>query len=369
MPRPLRTHPNWWLLGFGLVLVLGLMWVQRDRVLTGRNDFIQLWVSANLVGSPQLYDFDVNRQMQIKTIGVTMENVTPSRPPFYAILLKPFGWLPYNAAFPLFQLLSIACLIGFVWLNRARSPELGIFCCFSMPVIANLANGQDLGILIFLVALALIRFEKHDDFIGGLILSLCAIKFHLFLLVPIVPLLHRRWRILAGGATGGALLLLASTIVQGPGWFRAYLDVLRNPILSPGSDIMPNLHGAFATLGPSKPLELAACAVVALMVAYLAWRETDFEIAFAYALLGGLLVSFHAYLQDAMILLPVLVTVLAKVAAMPVRHMMVIAALPPLHLMLLGGSPYSVACPLAMLAILVVALLPQSGIQQTRKFA
>ncbi len=364
------TRPNGWLLGFGVAIVLFVLWTQRDRVFTGRNDFVQVWVSAKLVGTPGLYNFEADRAMQIRAIGTTMENnITPSRPPFYPLLFKPLGWLPYLPAFIVYELLSIACLCGFVWLHRARSPEIGIFCCFSLPVIANLANGQDLAIVIFLIAYALLKFEKGDDFLGGLLLSLCAIKFHLFLLVPLVPLIHRRWRIIAGGATGVAGLLGLSFLVQGPRWVSDYLAVLRNPNLNPGTDFMPNLHGAFATLGGSFGLELAACAAVAALVAYLVWRETDFEVAFAYALLGSLLVSFHAYLHDAMIVLPVLVILTTKATPVAVRHLMVISVLPPVHLMLLAGTPYSVACPLLMLLILPLALLPKHEVRPVAEFA
>jgi hypothetical protein len=349
------TKPGVWLLGFGISIVLMLLWVQRDRVLTGRNDFIQLWVSAKLVGTPQLYDFEVNRRIQIETLAATMENVVPSRPPFYAVLLKPLSWLPYTTAFLLFQIVSVACLCGFVWLNRARAPEIGLFCCFSLPVIATLANGQDLAIVIFVLTCAQLKFEKREDSVGGLLLSLCAIKFHLLLLVPLVPLIHRRWRVLAGGAAGTAAFVALSYLGQGRHWVSEYLAVLRNPILNPGADIMPNLHGAFATLGGSRNLELAACCAVAVLVAWLAWRARDFEVAFAYALIGSLLVSFHAYVHDALLLLPVLVILLTKAAPKAVRHIMLISVLPPVHLLLLAGTPYSIACPLLMLAILTAA--------------
>jgi len=244
-----------------------------------------------------------------------------------------------------------------VWLHRARSPEIGIFCCFSLPVISNLINGQDLAIIILLITCALLQFEKRQDFVGGLLLSLCAIKFHLFLLVPLVPLIHRRWKILAGGGAGIVGLIALSYLGQGRHWVSEYLAVLHNPILNPDPDIMPNLHGAFATLGGSRTMEFGACAVVAALVAWLAWRERDFEVAFAYALMGSLLVSFHAYVHDAMTLLPVLVILMTRLTPNVVRHLMVISVLPPVYLMLVVGTPYSVLCPLLMLAILPVALL------------
>jgi hypothetical protein len=367
--KPQTTKLNGWLLGFGILIALLMLWIQRDRLFTGDNDFLQLWVSAKLVHTPQLYDFQVNRKMQRQTIGATIENVVPSRPPFYAILLKPLAWLPYKPAYWMFQFLSVAALCAFVWLHRARSPEIGAFCCFSLPVIANLVNGQDLAIVILLLTWASFKFEKREDFVGGLLLSLCSIKFHLFLLVPVVLLMHRRWRAIAGGTVGVLGLIVLSYLGQGTHWVSEYLAVLRNPILNPQADIMPNLHGLFATLGGSSTAELSACVAVGLLVAYLAWSEPDFEVAFAYTLLGSLLVSFHAYVHDAMILLPVLVILMTKAAPTLVRHLMVVSVLPPVYMALLAGTPYSVGCPLLMLLILPLALLPKRGIEQMRELA
>jgi hypothetical protein len=362
MPLPAsrtRTGPSWPVLGFGLLIATLVLFSQRDRFASGRNDFIQLWVGANLSGTPQLYDFEANNALQKKTIGVTLDNVSPhSRPPFYSFLLKPLGLLPYHAAFVIFELLSLAALAGYVWMNLARLPELAVLTCFSLPAIANLANGQDVAFCVFIAGAALMLFSRQRDFEGGMLLTLCAIKFHLFLLVPLIPLIHRRWRILAGGAVGLAGLMGLSFLAQGPGWIPVYLGVLRNPNLTPGAEFMPNLHGLLSVLGyRSFPVEAAACVAVAALVAWIAWKEKDFEVAFGYALLGGLLVSFHAYLQDGLILLPVLVAVLTKVTVPAVRHLMLLASLPPVHLMLLGGAPYSVACPLLLVAILLAAAI------------
>ena len=375
VPPAARTRPSWLALGLGLMMVMLVLWSQKDRFASGRNDFIQLWVGANFVGTPQLYDFDANNALQKKTIGVTLDNVSPhSRPPFYAFLLKPLGWMPYRLAFLFFELLSFAALCAYVWMNLSRVPELAILTCFSLPAIANLANGQDVAFTVFFLGGALLLFSRGKDFAGGMLLTLCAIKFHLFLLVPLVPLIHRRWRILGGGAVGVAGLLGLSFLAQGPGWMPVYLRVLRNPNLTPGAEFMPNLHGALSTLGYSSfKLELAVCAGVAAMVAWLAWREKDLEVAFAYALLGGLLVSFHAYLQDALILLPALVAILAKVKVPVVRHLMLLGSLPPLNLMLLGGAPYSIACPLLLVAVLLAAAIPHlrlwGSLQAARGFS
>ena len=94
----------------GICFLALLMWTQRERILTGRNDFSQLYVGAKLSGSGQLYDRSANIEQFKQTIGVTMEGVLYSRLPFYAFLLRPLAALPYMVAFALFAALNLADL-------------------------------------------------------------------------------------------------------------------------------------------------------------------------------------------------------------------------------------------------------------------
>src|SRR5262249_54354361 len=152
------------------------------------------------------------------TVGVLQKGVTYSRPPFYALLLKPFAWGPYLTAYASFQVLSLGCLAAFLWLRRNAL----LYACFSLPLAANFIQGQDLCLVLLALAFALILIEKQQDFAAGAVLSLGAIKFHLFLPLPLIFLVQRRWRILGGGLIGGSALVLLSVLAQGPGWVRQY---------------------------------------------------------------------------------------------------------------------------------------------------
>ncbi len=63
-----------------------------------------------------------------------------------------------------------------------------MFLCLSLPALAGLLQGQDVAFLLLLAALAIRLEGGGQDFAAGLVLSLCSIKFHPFLLLPVLLL-------------------------------------------------------------------------------------------------------------------------------------------------------------------------------------
>jgi hypothetical protein len=345
----------------GILFLVALASTQSDRILSGRNDFMQLWVGARLVGTPDLYSIEANKALQVKTVGVWLEAVYHSRPPFYSFLLKPLGHMPYLTAYAVFQLISFACFAGFLRLYLPQMPELALYCSLSLPLLSNFAQGQDLTLVLLLAGVSLALLRQGKDLPAGLILSLCAIKFHLFLLIPLILVVRRRWTAIAGGALGGAGLFALSFLgARGP-WIEPYLRMLRNPELSPGAEHMPNLHGLLFAIGaPTPALEVLLAIAVAAAVAWIAWKSKDVETAFAFALLGGMLNSYHAYLQDCALLLLAFPILARSTHSQAVRHLNAIIPLPPLYLLLLAGKPYNAVCAASLLAILVAGTLAAS---------
>ena len=103
---------------------------------------------------------------------------------------------------------------------------------------------------------------------------------------------------------GGLILFV---IGLGSGGFAVYpllLELLRDPANSPIPAIMPNLRGfVYAIAGENTPLLIALWVMVTAVVIFLAWRAESFEHAIAFCLIGGVLVNFHAYMQDCLLLL------------------------------------------------------------------
>lgn len=341
----------------GVVLFLTWGWPLRERFLNGENDFLQLYAGATLVGTPDLYSIEASKAVHRRLTGTWFPAVYYTRPPFYAAMLWPLGKLPYGAAYWIWQAVSVALIAVFFRLYLPRFSELGLLASLSVPLLGNLLNGQDAGIVMTLAGISIVLARRGRDFAAGLVLSLCAIKFHLFVLAPLAIVLCRRWNILKGGLAGGAVLALASFLADGLDWPLRYFALVTNPELHPGPDHMPTLRGlVFGFAGDNRPLELALTAPVVALFAWLARRIGDYEIVFALSLAGGLLVCHHAYIQDCTLLLLVAALLVTAGASRPVVVATVLAILPPAAFMLLSGSPYNVAMPLLLGSILVAAI-------------
>ncbi len=187
-----------------------------------------------------------------------------------------------------FESISFAAFAVFLILFVPQCKELVLFSSLCFPLLSNFLNGQDVTLVLLLAAGSILAIRHEHDFAAGLLLSLCAIKGHLFVLTPLVFLIHRRWMVLAGGAVGGGVLTAMSFLTDGRDWPRRYLTLLANPELHPSPSSMPNLRGlVFGVTGQEHPAiywVLTICVVAA--VVWLAWKMRDLEMAFAMSLVG-----------------------------------------------------------------------------------
>jgi len=341
-------------LGLAFLLLLGYM--QRERFLTGTNDFVQLYAGSQLSGTPRLYDPEASKEVHRRELGVWLESVYYSRPPFYAWMLRPLGMLPYRVAYWTFEALNILALLAFlrIWVPRCR--ELPVIVGLFLPLLASLLAGQDVMFVLLAAALCIELMRRNRDFAAGIVLTLCAIKVHLFILVPLVLLVHRRWGVLRGGIAGGAVLAGISFLSDGLDWPRRYLALLSNPELHPGPEHMPTLRGlVYGFSGSEVPWMVALLSVVVVLTVVWIASQSHIELAIAFALVGGQLIGYHAYLQDCAILLLVFVLVQDRARTPMLRGAMALVVSPPLFLFLMAGQPWNVAVPLALLALLAMA--------------
>jgi hypothetical protein len=326
------------LLGLTLLSLWGYQF--RDRILKGENDFLQLYAGARLAGTPLLYDIPANQRIQLEARNIHVESVYYTRLPFYAWLLSPLGRMPYLQAYAVFQLLSLALFGVFVYQFAKRYPETLVLVSMSAPVFVTFANGQDAASVAAMAGLAYLLAERRRDFSAGLLLSLCAIKFHLLVLLPIALVAQRRWRILGGGAAGGAVWLAACFLTGGLDWPRRYLDLLSNPVLHPSPELMPSFHNAVDAWRLGLGVEIGIGLVVAALVGWTAHRS-NFATAYGLALAAGPLVCHHSYSHDLTLLIPAAaIFVIGDAPKLP-RSLSFLAALPPVCFLALVGRPYS----------------------------
>lgn len=343
------------LLGLTLLSLWGYQF--RERILRGENDFLQLYAGARLAGTPQLYDIPTNQRIQREVRNIHVESVYYTRLPFYAWLLSPLGKMPYLPAYAIFQLLSLALFGTFLYQFTRRYPETLVLATMSAPVFVNFANGQDAASVAALAGLAYLQAEKRRDFWAGLLLSLCAIKFHLLVLLPIALIAHRRWRILNGGLAGGAVWVAASFLTAGVDWPKRYLTLLANPALHPSPELMPSLHN-FADAGQyGLSFEVGLGILAAALVGWAA-SQSNFATAYGLALAAGPLVCHHSYSHDLTLLIPAAAIFVIGDAPKALRSLSFLAALPPVCFLALVGRPYSFVISGFLAALVLAAALP-----------
>jgi hypothetical protein len=159
--------------------------------------------------------------------------------------------------------------------------------------------------------------RRGQPFAAGAVLSLCSIKPHFFLLLPVFllsryfsestaernPNARRELRSFGFGfMAAGGILLAASFAAGGIAWPVRYLELLaRHP--DPQVDHMPTLRGAFAHWPAGWPLKWSLILFTAGAV-WVAARRLSFDSGFGLVLIAGLLISPHAYAHDCALLLP-----------------------------------------------------------------
>jgi hypothetical protein len=206
-----------------------------------------------------------------------------------------------------------------------------MFTALSLPLGISFCNGQDTPFLLLWIALSLRWHEKGRPFLSGLVFALCAAKFHLFVLLPLLLLGQRRWRMTAGLATGAAGLLALSFAVAGAAWPLEYFATLTDGRVHPAVENMPNLHGVFAGLPQATLLEILAGAAI-VVGAWHVVRRSNFDVGLAAVLTGGVLLSFHAYRADCTVLLPAALLALAAGPSLATRVLGTLLLTPVLYL-------------------------------------
>ena len=152
------------------------------------------------------------------------------------------------------------------------------------------------------------------------------------------------------GASAGTAVL---TLVGGLSLIGPWLKVMFSPLIT-GIPVWklcpaPNIHGLVTVLGLSPRIEFLLAGLVILLFVWLCLRVNNFELLLAVSLICGLLVSFHNFAYDDLLLMPVLVLV------SPIRILRNLAGLaltPVVYLATFAGGFYSAILPLMLLTFL-----------------
>jgi hypothetical protein len=280
-------------------------------LIEGENDVINSDWPAFATGArliienpSHLYDIEIQRRTQLEVTGgrtlVTLgiKGILPFlAPAWVAFIAVPFDLLGTNVGGRLWILFELACLASGLYLAVRPRPPSAILPAFAgVPTALLLLNAQLDGLVALGIGAAITLRSK--PYLAGLALGLTLVKPQLVVPLGVALLIARMWRVIAGWAGAGAVLLL-STMALNPHWVIDWLKSAGST-LQPGSREVDLAH--FGALFPSawQGYAVAVLAFIAIYgVAQLAWRlRGDPRSAATVVVAGGVLAAPHALPTD-----------------------------------------------------------------------
>jgi alpha-1,2-mannosyltransferase len=307
---------------------------------------------------------------KVYATGADLENLNP---PFWVLLISPFGLLEPLVAYRFFVLITLSITVAYLaWVAdelRVRPAWAvigGVMLILSSPLLATLALGQIYPILAFGLVVAWMADRRERQRISGIALGLVvAIK---PTLAPVLlwPLVRRRWGTFWAAIVAGAAATLVGTVVVG---FGATLDWLRLLSESSASPYWDNasLPSAAARLFTANPYARhvatwawtipVAYALGIAAIAFTARRTMWDAEAGLWALVAAALlaspIAWHNYL---VLLGPGILLLLARGRVAPAFLLLALQAIPG-QWPLLWNREGTVAATLALTLYLYILLV------------
>jgi alpha-1,2-mannosyltransferase len=184
-------------------------------------DFLSFWAAGRMVSEgagAQIYDIEVHRAVE-RTVSAVGILPFPYPPPF-ALMLVPFGMLPFGFGFT-----AWVALTGVFYVFAARPWMQGRLALAQPSLLVNGFIGQNA----FLTSgffLAGLRLLKTRPLIAGAVLGLLVIKPQLAVMLPVAMIAGRHWQAIAGGALSALLLLLVGLATLGTASYAAFFEML-----------------------------------------------------------------------------------------------------------------------------------------------
>lgn len=250
-----------------------------------------------------LYDLTAQQRVEAQVTGgqvlVTpgIQGILPFlAPAWVALLAVPFEALGSNIggrAWILAGLVSLA--LGLYLASRPRPPNAILPAFAGVPAAAMMLNAQLDGFVALGVGAAIALWPRR--YAAGFALGLTLVKPQLVLPLGVAVIVAREWRVLAGWATAGLVLLLP-TLALNPRWIGDWLAQTRTTVAPISREVdLPH----FGELLPDSSIAVAVLTLLTIAaVVYLAWRLRGQKMrpALGVLVMGGVLASPHALPAD-----------------------------------------------------------------------
>jgi hypothetical protein len=315
----------------GAVLLALMLWFGLPQTIRGTGitdddgnrrgpDFLTHYTAGRMVLAGEarhLYDILVQASAQEAALGAPLDRPSPFLlPAAAALLFVPFALLPYSVAAMLWAVVTVA-LTAFslrqVWpLSPLRGRIPGALAALALvgtyPVGMNLVGGNNAALWLTVYALGARYLLTGRAVAAGLVLGFGALKPQLFLAVPVLLLVQRRWRALGAFTGMAALLATISLALIGTAGARQYVAVLtsdsyRDEVAIADAWRMLSLPALVRGVVPGAS-DLIAVAIVIAGLALLGWtiRCASLPAAYAAAVLVSVAIDPHCFIYDGLVL-------------------------------------------------------------------
>ena len=311
------------LITFTIVVIFGLLTWGMYEMLTAptrynNRDFMSLYAGGKaILRSLDPYDPAVWNPLRAELGSTWMPDDRVPFPLWTLLLVLPFATLNLGWAAAAWLSFSL-CVLGaglFLLIQAYYEKPLPVGEFFLVALftftyragLVSMNNGQITFVLFFIVALFLVLVKRKRPFLAGFILAFIIIKPNPFILfVPAFGLWllwQRRWATIAGAATGGLGLLLASWLVQ-PGWLFEWLNVRGK---TEATAITPTVWGLAYEILPEwwAALGLGFVVIVTAVLGLIIFRNrylTESEVL-PLTLIASLLTTPYAWVYEHLLLL------------------------------------------------------------------
>lgn len=245
-------------------------------------DFLNFWAAARLAISGQagaIYDLARFHAFETRVVGAPIDLYHASYPPVMWLVSAPLGFLPYVAAWAVWQTGGWA---AFALALRRIVPAGWPLVALAVPaVFVNAIGGQNGCWMAAIIGWGLILLDRRP-LLAGAILALFVVKPQLGWLIPFALIAAGRYRALAAFAASACLMLIATLPLFGVESWLAYARqaaMLKAVILEDGSGTWHRMVSLFilvrhlgAPLAFAYAVQLAA-SLGALFVVIRCWRR------------------------------------------------------------------------------------------------
>lgn len=210
--------------------------------LIGR-DFLNTWMGAKLALAGDIapyMDFERYNSVLKAAFGAGFPEHNWSYPPHLLLFTRPLGLLPYGWALAVWWGLGLALYLA-VAAGGVRDWPTLLFLTVSPAVAMNLFAGQN-GFLSAALLIGALSLLERRPWIAGVLIGLLTFKPQLGLLLPLMLIAGRHWRVLGAASLTTLALFGASVMVDGLAAWKAYVEValpVQNLVMTGGSGIFP----------------------------------------------------------------------------------------------------------------------------------